>query len=327
MGIPERGSGSNVIIVIAKRSVALTGLLVLAFVVATSAINSCSSRSASGGASSETKTKTASSVSGNLLVAGVESSASVGFLAIRVDANERRVFGIAVPDGAFIDVPGQGFMRIGEAYPQGMGIVANAISNYLGVAFDEYVVVSREAYQSALTGQDVSGLLSQVQGSNIADQRQAGFAQAFQRVASKDVALVPLPVKPINLGEQTYLEPQKSEVADLLSSWWGVSAVDTEQMTRVALYNGAGTPGIAGDAAQQLIRAGFRVVDTQNADRFDYKTTTIVVKRGPVGRGEAVREALGCGVVKSEPSEQDVVDVVVIVGKDFVPEGSDTSKE
>ena len=49
----------------------------------------------------------------------------------------------------------------------------------------------------------------------------------------------------------------------------GVAALAADSSVRVIIYNGAGTPGIAGQAAQQLIAAGMRVVDTKNADRFD----------------------------------------------------------
>ncbi len=89
--------------------------------------------------------------------------------------------------------------------------------------------------------------------------------------------------------------------------------------TRVILYNGAGTPGVAGEAAQQLIRGGFRVVDTKNADNFNYAKTKIVVQRGDVKQGDEIARILGVGTVEQQPSEQDVADVIVIIGKDYKP--------
>jgi hypothetical protein len=128
-----------------------------------------------------------------------------------------------------------------------------------------------------------------------------------------------MPVKPIKLGDQTYFEPQRAEIADLLSLWWGIDASQGEQVTRVIVYNGAGVPGIAGQAAQQLIRSGLRVIDTKNADNFAYTTTRIVVKRGDASRGEEVRRSLGVGEVVVETTTADVTDVVVIIGKDYRP--------
>jgi hypothetical protein len=138
-------------------------------------------------------------------------------------------------------------------------------------------------------------------------------------VTSKDVALVPLQVKPITVGKQTYFEPQRDDLADLLKSWWGVQMADAESATRLIVYNGAGVPGIAGEAAQSLIRGGFRVVDTKNADNFGYKQTQIVVQNGDMTAGERVRSVLKVGRVINQPSDQNVAGVIVIIGKDYKP--------
>ncbi len=55
----------------------------------------------------------------NVLVIGVKDGKATGFLALRVDSKGDQIFGIAIPDGAFIEVPGQGFERIGESYADG----------------------------------------------------------------------------------------------------------------------------------------------------------------------------------------------------------------
>ena len=132
-------------------------------------------------------------------------------------------------------------------------------------------------------------------------------------------ALVSLPLKPIDLGGQTYYEPQRDRIADLLMQWWGVKVGAEDTSVRVIIYNGVGTPGVAGEAAQQLIASGMRVVDTKNADRFDYDTTLVVVQSGSAEQGEQVKAALGVGEIVDQPSEQDVADVVVIIGRDYVP--------
>jgi hypothetical protein len=129
-------------------------------------------------------------------------------------------------------------------------------------------------------------------------------------------------VRPVHLGAQTYFEPQKAQVADLLTKWWGVDASKVAQATRVILYNGAGTPGIAGVAAEPLIQAGMRVVDTKNADNFNYAQTMIIVQRGDVSQGNQIAKLLGVGQVKKQPSDQNVSDVIVIIGKDYKPPAS-----
>jgi hypothetical protein len=255
----------------------------------------------------------------NLLIIGVENKHATGFLAVRIDAVGKQVFGIAIPDGAFIEVPGQGFERVGDSYNSGPDISAAAVTNYLGAPFRSWVVVPSDVYGAAIKNQSLAGIPGAVLSSNLDDTDKRALKPRLDRIPQKNVALVPLPVKPIRLGDQTYFEPQRAEVADLLKSWWGVDINDAQKITRVIVYNGAGTPGIAGEAAQVLIRAGFRVVDTKNADRFDYKTTQIIVQQGSTKRGQDAAAELGVGTVVSNPATQDVADLIIIIGKDFVP--------
>jgi len=263
----------------------------------------------------------------NLVVIGADGEKAVGFLAIRVDEEDGQVYGIAIPDGAFLDVPGQGFERVGDAFPAGPDAVVSSIANYLTVPFRSYIVVPSAVYRDALTRQVVRGLPEAATESNMSDTEIKTLSAALGKVPQKNVALVPMPVKPIKLGDQTYFEPQKTEVADLLKSWWGVDPSKGTRVTRAVIYNGAGKPGVAGEAAQQLIRSGIRVVDTQNADSFDYETTKIVVRRGDVKRGELVKRVLGVGEVSSDPSDQNVTDLVVIIGKDYKPPKAGEKKE
>jgi hypothetical protein len=255
----------------------------------------------------------------NLLIIGEQNGRAVGFIAARVDSANKQIYGIAIPDGAFIEVPGQGFERVGESYSSGPDISLSAISNYLMVPFRSYIVVPSAVYADAMKKQSIAAIPAASTKTNLSSTDMANIKDQIAVIPAKNTAIVPLPVKPIKLGTQTYFEPQRTQVADLLKSWWGVDASKAAQATRVILYNGAGSPGIAGDAAQPLIRAGFRVVDTKNADNFNYQTTQIVVQRGSLDQGKAIAKVLGVGSVKQQPSDQDVADVIVIVGKDFKP--------
>jgi len=255
----------------------------------------------------------------NLVIIGVEGDRAVGFLAMRIDQKGKQVFGIAIPDGAFVEVPGQGFERAGESFNAGADVSMSTVSNYLTVPFRTYLVVPAEVYRTILKKQSVTGVVELATDSNLTETEKAQLARVLEGIPQKNTALVPLPVKPIKLGDQTYFEPQRAQVADLLKSWWGVDATQVANVTRVIVYNGAGVPGIAGEAAQQLIRNGFRVVDTKNADSFNYKTTQVVVQGGSAKRGADIVRVLGVGTVVNKPSEQDVADVIVIIGKDYKP--------
>lgn len=255
----------------------------------------------------------------NLLVIGVNANQATGFLALRVDRKQSRVFGIAIPDGAFVEVPGQGYERIGDSYKAGADVSMSAVSNYLSVPFEYYVVVDDAVYRNMLTKQSVTGLMDAVTGTNLDTTASKELATILNGVSPKNVGLAPLPVRSITIGNQTYFEPQRDEIADLLLSWWGVHVGTGTQATRVIIYNGAGRPGIAGRAAQQLIKAGYRVVDTGNADKFAYAKTQIVLYRGSPQEAVRVKDILGVGEISSKPTDQDITDLIVVIGRDYTP--------
>ena len=255
----------------------------------------------------------------NLLIIGESGTAGADFLAVRLDEQDEQILGIAIPGGAFMEVPGQGFERVGDSFAAGPGVSMAAVSNYLTISFEHYVIVEQQVYQDALTNQSIRDLIGNVKETDLSEVDLAEMAAFITSVPGARTALVPLPVKPLELGGQTYFEPQRDQIADLLLQWWDVRLGADDGAVRTIVYNGVGTPGIAGVVAQALIAKGMRVVDTRNADRFDYDRTLIVVQDGDLTQGEKVKEILGVGDVVDQPSEQDVADVIIIIGKDYVP--------
>lgn len=256
----------------------------------------------------------------NLLLIGLDANNHAsGFLVLRVNNKDEAIYGIAVPDGAFIEVPGQGFERVGDSWNAGADVSLDAVSNFFAVPFEWYATVDYEIYQTAVKNQTLSGVMDQVTKTNLTDEDADRFGEAFDSTPVSKVALVPMPVKPMNLGDQTYLEPQRAEIADLVKTWWGVDIGAEDAITRVILYNGAGVPGIAGEAAQQLIRAGYRVVDTKNADKFNYAETQVIVQNGSADAADGVVEALKVGKVSQQPADQEIADIIIIIGKDYKP--------
>lgn len=272
-----------------------------------------------------TSTTVALPAQDNLLVIGVSDGVVVGFVALKAERSSNKVLGIAIPDGAFVEVPGQGFERVGASYLGGPQVSEDAISNFFGVPFRKHVVVDGTAYQALLRNQDVSGLMQSVTSTDLTVDERAAFASYFASVGTKDVWIVPLPVKPVAVGDQRYFEPQKKEIADLLLQWWGVQASQTQSTPRVIVYNGVGTPRLAGVAAQQMIRAGFRIVDSGNAANFEYRTTEIHLFHGTQADADAVRASLGVGRIIVESAPQQLTDMIVIIGADYRPPTSDIS--
>jgi LCP family protein required for cell wall assembly len=86
----------------------------------------------------------------------------------------------------------------------------------------------------------------------------------------------------------------------------------------VAVRNGAGLKGVASAAQERLLKAGFKVPETGNAQRFVYPQTLIIYNDN-LPAAEAVQQALaGTGrVVKSRGMYMFKTDVLVVVGKDW----------
>jgi hypothetical protein len=256
----------------------------------------------------------------NLLVIGIKDKEAIGFVALKAERAGNRTLGINIPDGAFVEVPGQGYESIGDSYHGGPEISKDAVSNFLMVPFEHYVTVTEDVFQRMVTAQDVKELIARALATDLTSAEKSDLAAFFSKVPSKDVWIVPMPVKPITVGSERYFEPQRGEIADLVLQWWNVRFESQKQAPRVALYNGVGTPGVAGKAAQQLIRRGFRVVDSKNADNFEYKTTKILLYHGTKADAESVKDALGgTGEITVESAVQNVADIIVVVGADYVP--------
>ncbi len=257
----------------------------------------------------------------NLLVIATDDAGASGFLAVRTDPDGGRVFGIAVPEGAFMEVPGHGFDRAGASYEAGPELSVTTISNFLSVPFEHYVVVEDPVYQQALRSQDLEGLLGAVLEADLSPGDVGRFSELFAEAEGDDVAIVPLPVEPITLGDQTYFEPDREEIADLVYSWWGVRIGSSTDRMRIIVYNGSGVPGIASVAAQELIEEGFRVVETGNADSFDHESTLVYAYSGAPAEVDRIVETLGVGEITPQEGNQEVADVIVVIGADYAPAG------
>ena len=90
---------------------------------------------------------------------------------------------------------------------------------------------------------------------------------------------------------------------------------------RVLVLNGVGTPGLGDRVRAKLVPAGFVFVGSDNAPRFGYTTTQILVPEAtPAGQalGERVAKALGLPGAKIGTQQfGSTADVIVVVGSDF----------
>jgi LCP family protein required for cell wall assembly len=98
----------------------------------------------------------------------------------------------------------------------------------------------------------------------------------------------------------------------------GVSAIDPADV-RVTALNGTGVAGLASKGADDLKTKGFDVAASGNADRPDYKKTTVFFKEGFPDQAALVAGPYGAAV-KPMPKElqiQPPTDIAVVFGADY----------
>ncbi len=145
-------------------------------------------------------------------------------------------------------------------------------------------------------------------------------ADALLAVAlSEDFSLASLPVEVPEAGDPNTFVLPTAVVNEYVAARFGHLLLREGDRPRIEILNGNGRIGTARPVAEALVPLGFRVVRTDNADRFDYETTQVIAQGEDAE--DAAREvalALGTESVFVElrlPSG--VVDVSIIVGLDM----------
>ncbi len=89
--------------------------------------------------------------------------------------------------------------------------------------------------------------------------------------------------------------------------------------TRVQILNGNGEPEIGVQVAGILVPEGYRITLTGNAQRFDYGKTRIVFYRdADLAVAQRIRKRLGIGEIVKGRTQQSIVDITIVVGRDFL---------
>lgn len=127
-----------------------------------------------------------------------------------------------------------------------------------------------------------------------------------------------LPVRAIGGSAAGMFQVDEPAASQLISRVFPTGNQLGADRPRVRVLNGSGAIAVAQRVADQLVPVGVRVTLTGNADRFDHDKTQVVYYE-PADRSvaEQVRKALGVGMLVRNRNATEVVDVTVIVGKDY----------
>lgn len=89
---------------------------------------------------------------------------------------------------------------------------------------------------------------------------------------------------------------------------------------RIKILNGSGTVGKASEVKDILKKAGYVDILTGNADKFDYETTEVQVKKSVTGLFEQLTKDVAENVKLTKSTvldEDDAADAIIIIGTDF----------
>lgn len=146
------------------------------------------------------------------------------------------------------------------------------------------------------------------------------LAKAFDALVAGTVRTRVLPVEAFGTAgaEGELYRVRATELAAMLAAAFPPAAGTTAgPRPRVQILNGTGAVGLA-EAVRNTLGAGFDVRLTGNAATFDQAGTAVVYyDRAKEAMARRVRDALGVGSLVFSRNPLDVVDVTIIVGKDF----------
>jgi hypothetical protein len=102
---------------------------------------------------------------------------------------------------------------------------------------------------------------------------------------------------------------------------WSAEGLDQLRSPRVRIevLNGAGLAGLAREATERLRAQGFDVVYFGNDREFGRDSSVVLDRVGNEEHARAVANALGIAAVESRPDSTLILEVSVILGKDWPP--------
>lgn len=148
------------------------------------------------------------------------------------------------------------------------------------------------------------------------------FFAAFAGAGRAARSYLPLPVEAVGSGgggDDAFRVDQDELDARMNSSFAAsMPAAGPGRGVRVQILNGNGEPEIGLAVADLLVPAGFRIADTGNASSFGFRTTRIVVYgEEDIDVAQKIRALLGLGQIEIARTRQTIVDVTIVVGRDF----------
>lgn len=87
----------------------------------------------------------------------------------------------------------------------------------------------------------------------------------------------------------------------------------------VQILNGNGITGSASSARELLVKNGYKIGGTGNADNFSHNASVVISPRQLTASAQQITQLLGCGSIQVSQENGPCQEVTVILGKDYHP--------
>jgi polyisoprenyl-teichoic acid--peptidoglycan teichoic acid transferase len=186
------------------------------------------------------------------------------------------------------------------------------------LAFWQSFVETHTSDPQAL-GAALSGASESLDSSDVSSDEQVSFFTDLMSVPPAEVAIASLPVDEEVVGATDLYSIDDEDIRSFVADTFG--ALPDVAEVRVQILDGSGEPGVAQAVAERLVGEGFKIVLSGDADRQNYADTHVVTYESTPeaqAAGERARELLGTGDLQVSVQQQGIVDLTIVVGKDFI---------
>jgi hypothetical protein len=203
----------------------------------------------------------------------------------------------------------------GPIGPGPVTMTGEQVREYLATTEDDVIDLRWQLVLQGLFARDIPLLPSDLVETD------DGEAVAAVLEAARGAGVRALPVEEL----QTLTTPDEPAVLELTAQAF---SRDDPPPVDVIVTNGSGRPGVGQEVAGRIIPAGFRVVISDNAQRFGRERTQIVANGdAALATAERVREAMGVGEVVVSQVPSGLAEVTILVGKDLSKVEDDVSSD
>lgn len=136
-----------------------------------------------------------------------------------------------------------------------------------------------------------------------------------------NIDVIRVPGKFVTLYGSDYIEADPEQTRKIIGRFLYSIALHKPDFApeeiKVAVFNGSGKGGVAKMVRDKLVRLGFNVIEFGNAPLQNHENSLVLNVSGNMKKAMRVAQALRCGGIYTKINNFLLIDVTVIVGRDY----------